>query len=88
MPSILLFLIIYLSLLLFISSFAPFQNAALTTTKKPFQRTIYQHNRNKLYGIPKLFSWLVNKYPNVKQSLGEGLFARNSLPVDNFYLDM
>lgn len=42
-----------------------------------------------LHGIPKLFRWLVDLYPTVTQSVGEGLSGRgNSMVVDNFYLDM
>ena len=49
------------------------------------------HGRNrletKLYGIPKLFRWLVDLYPLVLESVGDGL-NNKAMPVDNFYLDM
>jgi len=41
----------------------------------------------RLYGIPKLFRWLVDLYPSVTQSVGEGI-RDGSMAVDNFYLDM
>lgn len=41
----------------------------------------------KLYGIPKLFRWLIDLYPLVLESVGEGL-SNNAMLVDNFYLDM
>jgi XRN 5'-3' exonuclease N-terminus len=40
------------------------------------------------YGIPKLFRWLVDLYPIVLESVGEGLSGSNAMAVDNFYLDM
>ena len=40
--------------------------------------------KTELYGIPKLFRWLVDLYPVVQQSVNDGL----SINVDNFYLDM
>ena len=46
--------------------------------KFPIQR------KTTLNGIPKLFRWLVDLYPVVQQSVGDGL----STSVDNFYLDM
>ena len=39
-------------------------------------------------GIPKLFRWLVDLYPIVLESVGEGLSGSNAMAVDNFYLDM
>ena len=40
----------------------------------------------KLYGIPKLFRWLVELYPLVLESVGEGITQNSG--CDNFYLDM
>lgn len=45
-------------------------------------RKLNEHN-----GIPKLFRWLVDLYPIVIESVGEG-FNSNAMTVDNFYLDM
>lgn len=54
-----------------------------------FQNNIILHRkRTSLNGIPKLFGWLVSKYPDVKQSLVDGLLDPRAKPVDNFYLDM
>jgi 5'-3' exoribonuclease 1 len=39
------------------------------------------------YGIPKLFRWLVDLYPTVLESVGDGLQG-SSITIDNFYLDM
>lgn len=47
---------------------------------------IHRHS-TRLYGIPKLFRWLVDLYPVVLESVGEGL-SNNAMSVDNFYLDM
>lgn len=46
------------------------------------------HRRDQaLYGIPKLFRWLVDLYPNVVESVGKS--SQQSLSsIDNFYLDM
>ena len=41
-----------------------------------------------MYGIPKLFRWLVDLYPVVIESVGEGLSSSDAMAVDNFYLDM
>jgi hypothetical protein len=38
------------------------------------------------HGIPKMFRWLTDQYPNVNRRLSEGL-SRDT-EVDNFYLDM
>ena len=40
------------------------------------------------HGIPKLFRWLVDLYPVVLESVGEGLSKDGVMQVDNFYLDM
>ena len=42
---------------------------------------------SRLYGIPKLFRWLIDLYPLVLESVGEGL-SNNAMSVDYFYLDM
>jgi len=39
-----------------------------------------------LCGIPKMFRWLTDQYPNINSRLNEGLGADKV--VDNFYLDM
>lgn len=41
----------------------------------------------RLYGIPKLFRWMIDLYPLVLGSVGEGI-SNNEMTVDNFYLDM
>ena len=43
---------------------------------------------NQHYGIPKLFRWLVDLYPVVIDSVGDGLTSEKATQVDNFYLDM
>jgi 5'-3' exoribonuclease 1 len=42
--------------------------------------------RTELYGIPKLFRWLVDLYPTAVESFGD--LDQRSFGVDNFYLDM
>lgn len=39
-----------------------------------------------LFGIPKMFRWLTDQYPNINRRLTEGL--NDEKIVDNFYLDM
>ena len=39
-----------------------------------------------LLGIPKMFRWLTDQYPNINRQLNEGLTS--SIEVNNFYLDM
>ena len=39
-----------------------------------------------LFGIPKMFRWLTDQYPNINRRLSEGLTS--DVRVDNFYLDM
>lgn len=64
-----------------------------TPTTAPFQNSFGQSRKdrsgvNVLHGIPKLFRWLVELYPIVLESVGEGLSGSNAMAVDNFYLDM
>lgn len=46
-----------------------------------------QRRRNAIicHGIPKMFRWLTDQYPNINRRLSEGL-TQNTV-VDNFYLD-
>jgi hypothetical protein len=39
-----------------------------------------------LHGIPKMFRWLTDQYPNINKRINEGLHVDRQ--VDNFYLDM
>eukprot|EP00591_Stephanopyxis_turris_P009714 CAMPEP_0195527708 /NCGR_PEP_ID=MMETSP0794_2-20130614/29590_1 /TAXON_ID=515487 /ORGANISM="Stephanopyxis turris, Strain CCMP 815" /LENGTH=721 /DNA_ID=CAMNT_0040658691 /DNA_START=17 /DNA_END=2178 /DNA_ORIENTATION=- len=39
-----------------------------------------------MYGIPKMFRWLTDQYPNINRRLSEGLTY--DTVVDHFYLDM
>jgi hypothetical protein len=61
--------------------------------KSPWKTTVERTHRDRSeltvhYGIPKLFRWLVDLYPIVLESVGEGLSGSNAMAVDNFYLDM
>lgn len=61
--------------------------------KSPWQTTFEKKHRDRSeltvhHGIPKLFRWLVDLYPIVLESVGEGLSGSNAMAVDNFYLDM
>ena len=60
---------------------APWKNTVGKTRKDISESNI-------LHGIPKLFRWLVELYPIVLESVGEGLSGSNAMAVDNFYLDM
>lgn len=48
---------------------------------------LHRPRSTALYGIPKLFRWLVDLYPIVLESVGESLTG-GTMQVDNFYLDM
>jgi hypothetical protein len=39
-----------------------------------------------LHGIPKMFRWLTDQYPNINKRINDGLHVDRD--VDNFYLDM
>ena len=54
-----------------------------TINSKEGRSNLLVHN-----GIPKLFRWLVDLYPIVLESVGEGLSGGDAMAVDNFYLDM
>jgi 5'-3' exoribonuclease 1 len=45
-----------------------------------------QSSSTALLGIPKMFRWLTDQYPNINSRLSEGLSSDKL--VDNFYLDM
>jgi 5'-3' exoribonuclease 1 len=71
------------------------QGNKFVTTTTPFQisnpHEKSHETRSELnvhHGIPKLFRWLVDLYPIVLESVGEGLSGSNAMAVDNFYLDM
>lgn len=46
----------------------------------------YRQSSTELNGIPKMFRWLTDQYPNINSRLSEGLSSDKV--VDNFYLDM
>ena len=66
--------------LVFLSESTAFIGHAVS--RQPSQRDTHLH------GIPKLFRWLVDLYPVVIESVGEGLSSKDAMTVDNFYLDM
>jgi hypothetical protein len=39
-----------------------------------------------LFGIPKMFRWLTDQYPNINRRINEGL--SDTVGVNHFYLDM
>ncbi|CAJ1964245.1 unnamed protein product [Cylindrotheca closterium] len=59
-----------------------------SASSPPYNRfTGYSNCESQLEGIPKMFRWLTDQYPNIiKDRLEEGLSA--DIEVDNFYLDM
>jgi len=79
-------------------AFAPIQphsalvkRAPPTTKKNPRPYTHddneMSHSSTCLFGIPKMFRWLTDQYPNIINSrLEEGL--AEDIAVDSFYLDM
>ena len=58
---------------------APFIGTTTTTTPS---------SKTALHGIPKMFRWLTDQYPDIlnRQLISQGLSA--DVDVDNFYLDM
>mmetsp|Transcript_29208 Transcript_29208/g.43057 ORF Transcript_29208/g.43057 Transcript_29208/m.43057 type:complete len:821 (+) Transcript_29208:127-2589(+) len=50
------------------------------------QTTATRNSKTALHGIPKMFRWLTDQYPNINRRLSEGLTS--DVQVDNFYLDM
>jgi hypothetical protein len=78
----------WLLLLAGVSAFIPSHRlpALLRTANHPSLQN--KQNLLKHYGIPKLFRWLVDLYPIVLESVGEGMTGSNAMAVDNFYLDM
>ena len=61
-----------------------------TTTLVPPQQQQQKPNHRcdtQLFGIPKMFRWLTDQYPNIiNDRLEDGLSS--DIAVDNFYLDM
>lgn len=59
-----------------------------TTTSTPpsNSQSTKKSSSTELYGIPKMFRWLTDQYPNINSRLSEGLSSEKV--VDNFYLDM
>ncbi len=62
--------------------FAFFENGDLFLLN--FRRPVPSRTSTRLFGIPKLFRWLVDIYPDVVGSVQN----RENVYVDNFYLDM
>ena len=52
----------------------------------PTTTTPSHSSSTALHGIPKMFRWLTDQYPNINKRLQEGLGDIEY--VDNFYLDM
>ena len=59
---------------------------SVTVTPTHFTPSTYGYTSTQLFGIPKMFRWLTDQYPNINRRLSEGL--TNDLQVENFYLDM
>jgi 5'-3' exoribonuclease 1 len=58
----------------------------IPVNRNPSNRVIIQ-SKTALFGIPKLFRWLVDLYPIVLESVSDS-FSGDSMKIDNFYLDM
>ena len=51
--------------------------------------TVVSSSLTVLFGIPKMFRWLTDQYPDVlNRQVAEGQLTAQDLQVDNFYLDM
>ena len=59
-----------------------------TASRETLSRPSSSHRQSstELNGIPKMFRWLTDQYPNINSRLSEGLSSDKV--VDNFYLDM
>lgn len=51
-----------------------------------YDENLLKKEYTRLFGIPKMFRWLTDQYPNINSRLNEGL--TEDVRVDNFYLDM
>jgi hypothetical protein len=58
----------------------------ITNVAMPNAHRCPKASTTELSGIPKMFRWLTDQYPNINSRLNEGLGADKV--VDNFYLDM
>ena len=52
----------------------------------PFSSVSTSDSITALHGIPKMFRWLTDQYPNINKRINDGLHVDRE--VDNFYLDM
>ena len=52
----------------------------------PFSPVSASDSITALHGIPKMFRWLTDQYPNINKRINDGLHVDRE--VDNFYLDM
>ena len=52
----------------------------------PFSSVSASNSITALHGIPKMFRWLTDQYPNINKRINDGLHVNRE--VDNFYLDM
>lgn len=52
----------------------------------PFSPVSAADSITALHGIPKMFRWLTDQYPNINKRINDGLHVDRE--VDNFYLDM
>ena len=52
----------------------------------PFSPVSASDSTTALHGIPKMFRWLTDQYPNINKRINDGLHVDRE--VDNFYLDM
>ncbi len=64
----------------------PNDDLLIPQISQSFLRRSQGQSTSTLFGIPKLFRWLVDLYPIVVESVGD--VDQNSLQIDNFYLDM
>jgi hypothetical protein len=86
------------TLMLLLSAVAGFAPIQTTTKSHLFQRTApatttigtadsyTTASSTALFGIPKMFRWLTDQYPNINRQINEGLSSK--IQVDNLYLDM
>ena len=65
---------------------SPAANSDSNSRNSAFSPASASDSLTALHGIPKMFRWLTDQYPNINKRINEGLHVDRE--VDNFYLDM
>ena len=79
-----------------VTSLSSLSSSSSYVTTKPslcVTTTTTKRTSTCLFGIPKMFRWLTDQYPNINKRLNEGLRRNNEdgndkMNADHLYLDM